>query len=150
LKGEAMMTDDDRPDDPINPSRDDGWVRDPLAEVKKREAQEMPSWFIPVLAGGLLWVGIGIWLMHKANWPYAFGYGDHCPYGFRGCQFLDIVRSPALLKHPTGTSLALFAWFMTIVVALFAIIIHAARRKPLGQSLLLVAVIAACFAIIGR
>jgi hypothetical protein len=143
-----MMTDDDSADDPIDLAREDEWVRDPLAEIKKGEAQAMPSWFIPVLAGGLLWVGIGIWLMRKANWPYAFGYGDQCPYGFRGCEFLDIVRSPALLKHPTGASLALFTWFMTIVVALFAIIIHAARRKPLGQSLLLLAIIAACFAII--
>lgn len=142
-----MSEDDDLPDGPTSPSRDHEWVREPLADMKRREAQEMPPWFLPGLAGAIAWTVLGLWLMQKANWPYAFGYRDNCPYGFRGCEFLDIMRSPALLKHPTGTSLALFTWFMTVVAAIIGIIIHAARKRG-GQYLLLLAILAGAFAVL--
>jgi hypothetical protein len=57
------------------------------------------------------------------------------------------MRSPALLKHPTGTSLALFTWFMTVVAAIIGIIIHAARKRG-GQYLLLLAILAGAFAVL--
>jgi hypothetical protein len=149
---------DDRTDEPIDPlegaSHDeriaafenDPWVRDRVAEMKQRDAQEVPTWFLPVLAAALVWVGIGIWLMHKLHWPTAYGFSEYC--GVRGCIFLDIIRSPALLRNPTGTSLALFAWYMSAVAILLAIVVHAASTKPRGQYLMLLALIAGGFVVL--
>ena len=148
----------DRTDEPIDPlegaSHDeriaafenDPWVRDRLADMKRRDAQETPPWFLPALAAALVWVGIGIWLMHKLHWPQAYGFSEYC--GVRGCIFLDIIRSPALLRNPTGASLALFAWYMSAVALLLGIVIHAASTKPRGQYLMLLTLIAGGFVVL--
>jgi hypothetical protein len=142
-----MSDDDDWGDEPVPAVRNDEWIREPLADIKEREAQQMPPWFLPLLVGAVAWISLGLWLMHRTNWPYAFGYADNCPYGFNGCEFLDIARSPALLKHPNGYSLALFAWFMSMIAVILAIVVNAAR-KPNGRNLGFLAVIAIGFAVL--
>lgn len=128
------------------PTGDDSTLDERIAEMKKREAQEMPPWFLPVLGGVLAWLGAGLWLQHRINYPDAFGFPHTCGvYGF-GCWPVDLIHSWALLEQPTGYSLALFAWYMSAAAAIVAIMIHAATRKPRGKYLLSAILIFLCFA----
>jgi hypothetical protein len=138
-------------------SDDEDWINEPpgddrslderIAEMKKREAEQMPPWFLPLLGGGIVWTVAGLWLQHKINWPDAYGFPHTCGvYGFRGCWAVDMIHIPALLERPTGYSLALFAWYLSIAGAIVAIMVHAARRKPRGRYLLTLTIVVLCFA----
>lgn len=141
-----MTNDDDWTNDPMSARGDDAALDERLVEMRKREAEQMPSWFLPLLGGAIIWVAAGLWLQHKINWPYSYGFPHACGvYGVRGCWAVDLIHSPALLEHPTGYSLALFGWFMSMAAALIWILVHAARRTPLAKYLLTLAVLAACF-----
>lgn len=133
-----MSDDDDWGDEPVPAVRNDEWIREPLADIKRREAQEMPAWFIPALIGTLLWMGLFIWLAVKVNWPEAYGFRGAC--AGRGCFIESVIRSPALLKHPTTYSAALFAWFMATEGAIVAAVLYSIIRKPSARSLVLLAV----------
>jgi hypothetical protein len=132
---------DDRTDDPVPPFRDDAWIREPLADMKRREAEEMPGWFIPALAATFAWMGLFIWLAEKTNWPEGYGFRGTCVH--RGCLTEAIIRSPVLLQHPTSLSVALFAWFAMTGTAIAGIVLYSVARKPTTRSLFFLAVIVA-------
>ena len=128
------------------PTGDDCSLDERIAEMKKREAEQMPPWFLPLLGGGIAWIVTGLWLMHKINYPDAYGFPHTCGgYGFT-CWPVDLIHSWALLERPNGYSLALFAWYMSLLAILLAILIHAATRKPRGKYLISVIIIMLCFA----
>jgi hypothetical protein len=140
------MTADDWTDEPGSATAADASLDEGLADMRKREADEIPTWFLPLLGGAIIWIAAGLWLQHKINYPDAYGFPHTCGvYGF-ACWPVDLIHSPALLERPTGYSLALFAWYMSMLAALLAILIHAATRKPRGKYLLSVIVLILCFA----
>jgi hypothetical protein len=140
------MTDDDAlTGQPTSASADDVSLDERLAEMRKREAEQMPSWFLPLLGGAIVWVVTGLWLQHKINWPDSYGFPHTCGvYGFRGCWAVDLIHSSALLERPTGYSLALFAWYISMAAAIVWILVHAVRRTPRAKYLLSLAMLAAC------
>jgi hypothetical protein len=139
---ETLMSEDyDSNDGPTPPFRDDEWIREPLADMKRREAQEMPAWFIPALVGTLCWMGLFIWLAVEVNWPEAYGFRGACVH--RGCLFESVLRSPVLLKNPTSYSVALFAWFMATDGAIVAAVLYSVIRRPSRRSFFQLAVIVA-------
>ena len=129
-----------------DPAEDDAWIAEPLAEMKKREAQEMPPWFIPALAGAFAWMGLFIWLAVKANWPEGYGFRGVCVH--RGCLTESIIRSPVLLEHPTTYSVALFAWFAMTGLAIAGTVLYFVARKPTAKSLFFLAVIVILIAVL--
>lgn len=62
------------------------------------------------------WAALGIWLKTETGWPERYGF--HC-HG-RGCLFVDMWHSPALLSHLDVYQIGLFLWIWSI--PLFAII----------------------------
>jgi hypothetical protein len=137
---------DDWTDEGAVPTGDDPSLDERLAEMKKREAEQMPGWFLPGLGGAIVWLVTGLWLQHRINYPDAFGFPHTCGvYGF-ACWPVDLIHSPALLERPTAYSLALFAWYASLLAILLAILIHAATRKPRGKYLISVIILILCFA----
>jgi hypothetical protein len=134
---------DDRTDEGAVPTGNDPSLDERLAEMKKREAEQMPPWFLPGLLGAILWLVTGLWLQHKINYPDAYGYSDKA-CGVRGCWVANLIHSPALLQQPTPYSVALFAWYMSMAAALVWIVVHAARRTPRAKYLLILGTLAAC------
>lgn len=132
--------DDDLTDEPVSPFRDDAWIREPIADIKKRESEEMPSWFIPGLVGTLAWMGLFVWLAYQTNWPEAYGYRGICVR--RGCLIEAVIRSPVLLQHPTPYSVALFAWFAATAAAIAGAVLYCTKRNPSRRSFLLLALTA--------
>jgi ammonia channel protein AmtB len=92
------------------------------------------------------WTVFGLWLSSKAHWPEAYGITHDC--ALRGCIFEDIVKSPALLQHPTAYSIALFAWFATMGAIVVGIVVHAVVRKPDFQHFATLALIAGALVVI--
>jgi FtsH-binding integral membrane protein len=137
---------DDRTDEPVPPFRNEEWIREPLADMKRREAQEMPGWFIPGLAATFAWMGLFIWLAAKVNWPEAYGFRGACVH--RGCLTEAIIRSPVLLQHPTALSVALFAWFAVTGAAIAGTVLYFVALKPTTRSLLMLAVIVILVAVL--
>ncbi|HEX5238734.1 MAG TPA: hypothetical protein VFW39_09760 [Sphingomicrobium sp.] len=129
----------------------DDWIDEPggdnrslderLADMRKREANQAPPYFFPLLGGAVVWTIAGLWLQHKINYPQAYGYSYTC--GIRGCWVADLIHSPVLLERPTSYSVALFAWYMSMVAALAWIIVHAARRTPRAKYLMILGTLAA-------
>ena len=134
-----MNENEDGTDGSASRLRDDAWIRQPLAEMKRREAQEMPSWFLPGLGGALAWSALFIWLAHETNWPRAYGFRGACVQ--RGCLLEAVIRSPVLLQHPSAYSVALFVWFAATAAAVLGIVLYSVITKPSPRSFLLLALV---------
>ena len=128
------------------PAADEASLDERLADMRKKEAQQMPGWFIPALAGVLAWMGLFIWLAVKANWPEGYGFEGVCVY--RGCLTEAIIRSPVLLQHPTPYSVALFAWFAVTGAAIAGTVLYFVTQKPTTKSLFSLAVIVLLLAVL--
>ena len=134
-----MMSEEDWIDEP---AADDRSLDERIAELKKREANQAPPYFFPLLGGVVVWTVAGLWVQHKINYPHAYGYSYTC--GVRGCWVADLIHSPVLLERPTSYSIVLFAWYMSMLAALVWIIVHAARRTPHAKYLIILGTLGAC------
>ena len=87
--------------------------------------------------GGLLafllgWAAAHFWLADKIGWPEAYGF--QCRG--RGCMWVEIWHSPALLKGGDAYELGMFAliwWLPALVVGclIYALLKRLRRRNPI-------------------
>jgi hypothetical protein len=81
--------------------------------------------FWVILLGVFAWVGVGVWLQIRIGWPDRYGF--HC-HG-RGCLFVDLWHSPALLRGHSIGECAVFLWLWSMPAFLLAVFIWAQLRK---------------------
>ena len=99
------------------------WSGIPELREYYRTLGPLRFWAIMGLLFG--WIGVGVWLQQAVNWPEAYGF--HCRG--KGCLFVSVWHSPALVEHGGLLQWMLFIHLWTIPAVLVACLIIALRRK---------------------